>query len=188
MKEKHSTKETLRKIGHVADIISIIIFVLCCVAAAGGFLGLIISPFIDWPWWRDIISQSANRAGNTLSWDVSNLTIKNAEIVSVQSLLSSGISGLLVFYCHLLFKNIAREGTPFIDANVHLLISIGIISLVRALAVPLVLTIIFAATGTESIFTSGFSGIGIIVALFVFALSLVFKYGAELQKEADTTL
>jgi hypothetical protein len=189
MKEKRTTKQTLILIGKIGAIVSLVILVFAAIGTAAGFLGLIFSPLVDWPWLQELIAKNASENGIALSWDVSALNATNAEIVSLKTFLSAGTSVVLLYFARALFANIEREGTPFTDPNVKLLVIIGIVSLVQAFAVPIIAGIVINATGTEALFgDSSSSGASLIMALFVFALSLVFKYGVELQKEADTTL
>jgi hypothetical protein len=189
MKEKRTTKQTLILIGKIGAIVSLVLLVFAAIGTAGGFLGLIFFPFVDWSWLRELMVKGASESGMALSWDVGILNATNAEIVSLNVFLSAGTSVGLLYFARGLFANIEKEGTPFTEPNVKLLVNIGIVSLVQAFAAPIILNIVINATGTETLFAdSGASGVSLILALFVFALSLVFKYGVELQKEADTTL
>jgi len=189
MKEKRTTKQTLILIGKVGAIVSLVILIFAAIGAAVGFLGLIFSPFVDWNWLQELIAKGASESGAALNWDVSVLNATNAEIVSLKTFLSAGTSVVLLYFARGLFANIEKEGTPFTDPNVKQLVNIGIISLVQAFAVPIIVGIVINATGTTALFgDSSSSGASLIMALFVFAMSLVFKYGVELQKEADTTL
>ncbi len=189
MKNKKSAKQTLILIGKVGAIVSLVLLVFAAIGTFVGFLGLILSPFFNWTWLQDLIKNTASQNGYALNWDVTTLNVTDAEIVSLKTLLGGASSTVLLFFAHALFAHIEKEGTPFVDANVKLLVDIGIVALVQAIAVPLFISIVVNATGTAALFAnSSASGVSFVLALFVFALSLVFKYGVELQKEADTTL
>jgi hypothetical protein len=189
MKKVKSTKETLRQIGRVASLISEILGVFVLVGAAFAAIGVIVAPFVDFAALQQLITDIATDNNLALSWDVTLLNLRNVEVVCVGALLNSAVEAVLLYFVTHLFRNIYEEGTPFTDKNVKCLVNIGIVSLIQSLGVGAVMGIVYDVTGTEALFHNVFTnGPGFIIALFVFALSLVFKYGVELQKEADATL
>jgi hypothetical protein len=188
METKKSTKRTLQTIGKVAYVISKIIFILGLIGASIGLTCMISAAFVNWEWVRETIIDFAQQHDLTLTWDVGTLTLKNAEVLSFGVLVKCGSGAVLTYFLMKLFGNIKDEGTPFTDSNVKLLMAVGITCLVEAFGVSLLLDIVVRATQTGAIFNYGSNFPNLIIALLVFALALVFKYGVELQKEADTTL
>jgi hypothetical protein len=133
-------------------------------------------------------SDGATKNNTALTWDVNILNITNAEVFSVNTLLASGCGAWLAYTAHDFFNGMALARTPFTTKSVHSLSMIGIISLISAVGVPIVMGIVEAATKTTQLFSNAWYGTSIFFALFIFFLSLIFKYGVILQKEADTTL
>lgn len=187
MESKEKTLKTITTISSVAYVISKIIFVFACIGAAVGILGMIISPFIDWNWVQSSIQKGAEAANQTWNW-ISKVNLTSAEVSCTNALLGGTVGAFLSYYCYSLFRNIKEKQTPFDKANSSYLTKIGITSLIQAFGVPLIMLIITSATKTSDIFSSKVSGVSLVFALFIFTLSLIFKYGSSLQEEADTTL
>lgn len=188
METKKSTKHTLQTIGKIAYVISKIVFILCIIGASIGLTFMIVGTFVNWEWVRTSITDYAYNHDLTLSWDVAVLNVKNAEVLAIGMLLRAGSGAVLAYFLAKLFGNIKNEGTPFTDANVKLLMAVGITCLVEAFGVSLILSVLVHATNTAAVFNFNSDIPNLFIALLVFALALVFKYGVELQKEADTTL
>lgn len=187
MESKEKTLKTITTISSVAYIISKIIFVLVCIGAGLGLLGMIISPFIDWSWVQSSIQKGADSLGETWNW-INKVNLVNAEVSCAYSLSNGVVAAFLSYFCYSLFKNIKVKKTPFDKENSSYLTKIGVISLIQAFGVPLFMLIITASTKTSDVFSSKVSGASLVLALFIFTLSLIFKYGSSLQEEADTTL
>lgn len=177
------TKKTLLTISHVCEIIAKVLFVLSVVGEVLALIGFVTSLCVDWSWVRQMI------ATNYRDWayDPAPLTTANAVGYTLTGVLSCAAGGTIVFFVYRFFKSIVAEQTPFNDKAVHNLLLIGIISLVSQVLVWAILAIYVAATRL-TVDLGGFSGPSFLSCLFIFALALVFKYGTELQKEADTTL
>lgn len=182
--EKEKSLKSLWTLGSVCSIIFRSFSILCLIASIFCLIGVIGSPFI--PWAKAVEQVEANVAGDTSF--TKYLSVKVAEVACVTGLLSLVVSMFICHYCDKLFLNIKTEGTPFRKDNVRLLNRIGIVSLIQALAVPAIVSIITTATSTGAVLSYPFSGANVVFGLLIFALSMVFKYGVSLQDEADTTL
>ncbi|NMO95566.1 DUF2975 domain-containing protein [Paenibacillus lemnae] len=86
--------------------------------------------------------------------------------------------------------DILSGSSPFSLANATRLRRLGIIVILYSLLAKLILNIliILFVTGIFSINLGGISIIGIIIGILVLFVSKIFKYGALLQEEHDSTL
>ena len=180
--EKEKNRIRLVKISHIGSILFKILAILCLVASALALSGLIASFFVDWGWVQsEITSHKANP-----SFDVSLLNTTNAAVACTSGFLGAGTGAVNLYFVHRLFETIYQAKTPFTAAAVKNLNVIGIVSLAQSIGVSLFMSILVGATHV-AISTSGW-GMSVGFALFIFLLSLVFRYGVSLQEESDTTL
>lgn len=180
--EKEKNRIRLVKISHIGSILFKILAILCLVASALALSGLIASFFIDWGWVQsEITSHKANP-----SFDVSLLNMTSAAVACTSGFLGAGTGAVNLYFVHRLFETIYQAKTPFTGAAVKNLNVIGIVSLAQSIGVSLFMSILVGATHA-AISTSGW-GMSVGFALFIFLLSLVFRYGVSLQEESDTTL
>jgi hypothetical protein len=97
--------------------------------------------------------------------------------------------GLLILYClDRILDNIREAGTPFTDENVKGLRRIAVLVLIAAIAVPVIGFILVKITDAGSNVMIEFNPFLLFVAVLVYFVSLIFKYGVALQKESDETL
>jgi len=182
MDEKEKSRIRLVKISHVGSILFKILAIVCLVASALALAGLIASFFIDWGWVQsEITSHKANP-----SFDVSLLNTTNAAVACTSGFLGAGTGAVNLYFIYRLFEAIYQAKTPFTLAAVKNLNIIGIVSLAQSIGVSLFMSILIGVTHA-ALSTSGW-GMSVGFALFIFLLSLVFRYGVSLQKESDTTL
>ena len=85
-----------------------------------------------------------------------------------------------------LFKNINKEETPFIEDNVVHLRKMGLYMAAMVIIPPIVSVIFHACTDLKFNFSLDISSA--VEALFVIALSYIFKYGCSLQKGSKKTI
>lgn len=183
--EIDKTKKTLVTISKVAYVFAYIIMILCFMAAGFGFVGMIASAFLPY---GDIISYiSSHPELNVAASVLDKINISYAEVGCTFGVVYGGIAGVSSFFVKKLFHSIHKEGTPFTESAVKSLNMIGIFSLIQAIVVPGFFAILTNLTNTK-IMNPSFLGTPVVFALFIFALSLVFKYGVVLQHEADATL
>lgn len=185
MEDTNKSKKALVIISKVFYVLSYIAMIACFVAAGVCFLGMVIAPFMPYSGIADFVNSHPETFTNTDFLKYVNITY--AEVGCVIGLLSGGLAGVTCLWARNLFGSIKEANTPFTDKAVHNLNLIGIFALIQAIALPATLGIIIAATKTGDAYKA-FEGGSFLLALFVFAMSLVFKYGVSLQKQADTTL
>lgn len=182
MEEKEKSRIRLVKISHVGSILFKILAIVCLIASAFALVGLIASIFIDWGWVQnEITGHEANP-----NFDVSLLNVTNATVACTYGFLGAGTSAVNLYFIYRLFEAIYQAKTPFTGAAVKNLNIIGIVSLAQSIGMSLFMSILISITHA-ALSTSGW-GTSIGFALFIFLLSLVFRYGVSLQKESDTTL
>jgi hypothetical protein len=181
--KRPGTKKTLLTISRVCSIITQVLFILSIVGEVLALIGFVTSLSVDWSWISHMIT--TNYPGS--EFDPAVLTTFNMVGYTLTGVLSCAAGGTILFFVYRFFKSIVTEQTPFNDKAVHNLLLIGIFSLVSEILVWAIMAIYVAATHI-TVDLGGFSGPSFFSCLFIFALALVFKYGTELQKEADTTL
>lgn len=182
MDEKERSRIRLVKISHVGSILFKILAIICLVASVLALIGLVASMFIDWGWVQNEITSNIASPG----FDVGLLNITNATVACTYGFLGAGTGAVNLYFIYRLFKVVYQTKTPFTDAAVKNLNIIGIVSLAQSIGVSLFMSILIGATHA-AISTSGW-GMSVGFALFIFLLSLIFRYGVSLQKESDTTL
>ncbi len=84
------------------------------------------------------------------------------------------------------FNNIKVSYTPFTCENVRILRMTASVMVISAILMPLILTTL--ASILQQNYTVDVEVILLVMAMVVYCLSLVFGYGAALQKESDETL
>ncbi|MDR2698269.1 MAG: DUF2975 domain-containing protein [Candidatus Methanoplasma sp.] len=112
------------------------------------------------------------------------------EIVLLGAMIITVVAFVIVilYYVNHLFMGIRKNNTPFTDESVKDLKTIAILVLVCAIVAPILSGV------AEYVFDVGaegaisFSPLTLFVAFVFYVLSLVFSYGAALQKESDETL
>jgi len=183
--ESEKAKKALIVISKICYVIAFILMILCFVAAGFSLIGIAVAPFMPYDWIKDFVLAHPNSYHDTAF--LAYINVKYAEVACVYGLLGAGVSGVSMLFARNLFGSIKEANTPFAEKAVSSLNMIGLLALIQAIAVPVVLSIVTAATGTGDTFNSWNFG-NVFFALFIFAISLVFKYGVSLQKQADTTL
>jgi hypothetical protein len=180
-----NSKKTLVTISKVCYVISYVLMILAYIACGLCLVGIIVGAFIPYSKIVDYVNAHPEISPTTDWLSYANVTY--VEVACLSGLLSTGVGATIILFARNLFKGIRDENTPFSSNSVHNLNLIGILSLVQALGLPIIMSIVIAATKTGASFNAWNSS-NIIFALFIFALSLVFKYGVYLQHESDTTL
>jgi hypothetical protein len=94
----------------------------------------------------------------------------------------------MLYFIGRLFSNICNDKTPFTDDNSKCLVFIAILTVICTLVIPAVDFTVQWVIDSALYQSYGFGVFPLFVALMLYCLSLVFKHGAELQKEADQTL
>ncbi|AIZ56689.1 hypothetical protein Mpt1_c08100 [Candidatus Methanoplasma termitum] len=97
---------------------------------------------------------------------------------------------VILYYIDHFFMNIRKNNTPFNEASVKDLKILAILTLKLTIAQAVIGAVlagtIFASQDLPSVI--GFNPLSLFIAGVIYVLYLVFKYGVDLQKEADETL
>jgi len=126
--------------------------------------------------------------------DIYNVPVEDIDMAALAKVLSVGMLVLgivgfrMMYYIYQLFDNIHKNNTPFTDDNAKYLQRIAVLMIVSTIILPIIDGVMQRVVNVEYYSQLGFGGFPILVALLLFFLSLVFKYGATLQKESDETL
>lgn len=117
----------------------------------------------------------------------SSKTLTNySEAVLLIAILYIFIVSMILTHLSKLFKNISKEETPFIMDNVIHLRKMSLYMIVT-LVLPIIISLVFAlCTGYKLHITLNISGI--VEALFVMAMSIIFRYGCVLQNKSTNTI
>lgn len=181
-------KVKLKKFSSVIYVISKIGFVMSIVGICLAGLGIIIQLATS-----DLDPTTA--AGSvTIHWvpiDTSGFTVPD-----FYGELSYDIASMAFFIsvCSIsmrLFKNMRDNYTPFTMENAELFKKLAIIMIVASIVPPIIGQSIGSSVASmmdvayEGSYGSGFS---LIAVLIMFFISVVFRYGCQLQQEVDETL
>jgi len=109
-------------------------------------------------------------------------------VVCANAVLSGVFLVIALYYVRSFFGSIHKNNTPFTDEGVRSLEILAIILVACAFIVPLGSALLSFATGFWPAQIAVFNPFLLFMALVMYFLSLIFKYGAALQKESDETL
>ncbi|GHV01066.1 hypothetical protein FACS1894211_09990 [Clostridia bacterium] len=113
----------------------------------------------------------------------------NLNLLIIQGLIELGGVIVILFFIERVFRNIQNNGTPFLEKNPKRLKIVSIFLLCLSLLLPLIMAFLsLIVDGYFAFNLSTMSIFGIISAVILFALSLIFEYGFDLQKADDETL
>jgi len=190
MEQNDLTKKRIVSLSKTLSIVFKVLAIICLIGCALGIIFVIAGIFIPYTQLQNSIIDFMNEyAPNENQEFIKYINVGNAEIIFMSTSLTSASSMFLLYYVYRLFNDIKINETPFTDNVVKFLNLIGILALVSAIAVPIFLSIFTNIVPHVGNFNSfGLNVSFVIVGLILFALSLIFKYGVQLQKESDTTL
>lgn len=94
----------------------------------------------------------------------------------------------ILFLAYRIFESITKEMMPFAEQNVKRFKKIALVLLVYAIIQPISRAVFYRLFAPELALHISLNTVSIILALMFFFLSVVFAYGAELQKLSDETL
>ncbi len=115
-------------------------------------------------------------------------------IIIIPHILSTLFLLFAAFYGRRLFKELRKVETPFTDTISKNLLKLSVIILGYSFIPAIISNILFCILSLGAFDSSGqsiriaFSFTTIVVAVVLFMLSLIFRYGTVLQKQADETL
>jgi len=166
----------LNKISYFVSLLSkifltILILMIIIVVAVG--IGVTLN--------ADFFSQVIEDTG-------SSYTVSHIQEMSVTAVVGFALGAIVVYYVGRLFSNIHRTNTPFTDDSVKFLEMIAILMVVGAFVIPIVSYATSFALEAEYNQSVGVNLFAVFAAFLIYFMSLVFKYGAMLQKESDEML
>ena len=127
----------------------------------------------------------------TVEYSINNRQIG---IVIIPHIISALFLLFASFYGRRLFKELKSAETPFTETISKNLLKLSVIILGYSFIPAVASNLLFSLMGLGTFDSSGqsiriaFSLTTIVVAVVLFMLSLIFKYGTSLQKQADETL
>lgn len=119
--------------------------------------------------------------GTTISIEVRSLLIMFAFLLIDTILIS-----LAIFFVYAIFDKIRKGFTPFTHENTTRIKKVAIITAILSIVGSYSDSLVDYYTIGE--LTWRVNIIGMIVAIIVYCISLIFSYGCDLQKESDETL
>jgi len=166
------TKKKLRTICKIGSIISALFIVALAIALVVCVIIAIIAP--------DIVD---NFTGVEVIGDVTSGEIRILAIVVILNVLITEIMFILLYR---MFQNM-RASSPFTDETVKTMKLLALILFIFGILAPIVNAI--ANFLMDNVSIPEWVGMEVIIGAVIFyCLSLIFQYGAELQKESDQTL
>ena len=119
--------------------------------------------------------------GTTISIEVRSLLIMFAFLLIDTILIS-----LAIFFVYAIFDKIRKGFTPFTHENTTRIKKVAIITAILSIVGSYSDSLVDYYTIGE--LTWRVNIIGMIVAIIIYCISLIFSYGCDLQKESDETL
>ncbi|MCL2712648.1 MAG: DUF2975 domain-containing protein [Methanomassiliicoccaceae archaeon] len=181
MSETLNRLTTISKYGGIGANVLMILMIIAAVAAVIALAAVAVN--------ADLIIDLVERYGGV--WDLpiskDRLAPVAAALIPCVIIILSLIIAILYFVARLL-TNIHENNTPFTDENADTLVKIAILTLICTIVIPILDFAIQRMIDSGYYQSYGFGLFPLFVAGLLYLLSLVFKHGAELQKEADETL
>ena len=167
-----------RFVGSVTTVLMVALTVAMIVAVVA-IIAVALNP--------DIVNSVIEYAGNTINIDDIDTTAA-AAILLATVLVLMPLMIAIMYFVRRMFNNIHENNTPFTDDNAKCLVNIALLTVACTIAAPILDYALQTVIDTASYQAYSFSAFPLLVALLLYFLSLVFKYGAELQKESNETL
>lgn len=170
------TLSTILTIFKVARILAKIVFILCIVGGAGCVLGLISLPLVG-----GLMSVGIFSAEEGLS-------LPSAYLGCIVGIIACAGEAVFAFLAERYFQNVLKAETPFTFDGAKESFRLGLVSIIISVAISVASGIVafvfllFASSFVEPEIDMSFS---LSTGLFFLFLSLIFKYGAELQKPCE---
>ncbi len=158
--KKLTSKENIRRMSLVATVIVALFMISPVVSFVRGFIS----------GWNSEVPVSA---ANTVSL--------------VHSFVMLALAAVLIFTAFMLLGSLRKEETPFTEKNGRRIRNISFV-LIAVEPVTILSNIISAALDKSVIVVTSFGGMLLASGFVMYCISLVFRYGCELQQESDETL
>ena len=157
----------------VARIVAKVILILCIVGSAGCVLGLVLLPLADVLLRTDIFAKQGI-----------NLATAYGDCI-IGAVTCAG-EAIFAFLAYRYFENVEKAGTPFTYDGSKEVFRLGLASLIIAVATSvaagIVSFVIMLLTSPEAFEPNIGIEFSLTTGLFFMFLSMIFKYGAELQE------
>ena len=171
------TLSNILTVFKVAKIVAKVAFILCLVGSIGCLVGLLCMPFVG-----DSVS-------GVLFPEV-GFDLSSAYLACTVGAIACVGEAILAFLAEHYFKNVLTAGTPFALEGAKECFRLGIASIIVSVAVSILaggVSFVFLLFSESTLAESNLSmSISLSTGLFFLFLSLIFKYGAELQKSSDS--
>ena len=170
------TLSNILTVFKVARIVAKVIFILCIVGAAGSFIGLVTLPLTKLIPLESFTDELPDLAPTY--------------IACIVGVLACAGEAVMAFLAERYFKNVLSAGTPFTFDGAKEVFRLGIASMIISVAVSVgtgILTGLVALFSSPELAELDFDlSISLSTGLFFLFLSMLFKYGAELnEKKAE---
>ena len=166
--------ERIRKISNLLYVLCAVLTVALLVCAAACISLGIVAPNV-----QEIVDASVTHYGS----------VDNAVVEFMFGAVDMILMAVVTLLAGLMFRNMSRTYTPFDNGNPAMLMLMGHVTLFSGLAIPVFRYIVTSSLGCGPytfdivhVFTM------IVIAVILYCASLIFEYGALLQKESDETL
>lgn len=118
------------------------------------------------------------------------LLTSNGEIIS--GMFTIIVSAIFIIYiliiAYRIFKSIGQFIIPFSQDNAKSLKKIAVILLIYSIIEPIAKAGFYGTFASEVQIQTSVNSLSVILALIFFFISVLFSYGAELQRQSDETL
>ncbi|MBE6531549.1 MAG: hypothetical protein E7679_05645 [Ruminococcaceae bacterium] len=167
------TLSNILTVFKVAKVIAKVAYILTIIGAVGCLIGALVSPML-----YDFMPE--------LSEDLDISWLYSAYISGTVACIGATV---LLILSEKYFKNVLNAGTPFTFEGAKECFRLGIASLIISVAVSIIsgiaVGVALLLSGIESLDSDFSMSVSLSSGLFYIFLSMIFKYGAELQKDAD---
>jgi hypothetical protein len=170
--EKENNLKKLGEISHYASIAVWTVLALSLISMAVS-LTMIVLIGINYPPMMDMLMHMRTTKENAL------YNYSSTVVISMVSL-------IMMLFMDRLFTNIRRSYTPFTFENAKVLKYAALVLLLSAILMPLIFVILASLLNQR--YQISIEILLFVLSLIVYCISLVFRYGAVLQKESDETL
>lgn len=130
----------------------------------------------------------------TKGWGVYSTTGKALQSIGevkaeMYTIIASGLLFLAMFLkAYSMFRSINTDLAPFSKSNAVRLKHIGIILMIYAIVIPIIRLELYRLFAPDINMNSSIDAPYVVLSLLFFFISLLFDYGAELQRESDELL
>ena len=174
----------LTKISRYGEVFAKILMILLAIAMIVMVIMLVAVAFNT-----EILTEALEEVGTTFDIPAEDLNVMAIATMLTVCVLVVGALGIAILYfVNRMFENICKNNTPFTKDNARYLVVIATLIIVCTIAVPILDFGLQRVLDTAYYPSYGFGLMPLFVAFLLYFLSLVFKHGAELQKESDETL